>query len=87
MSLNSTILVDRAVIAAVEDQDLLAPGHRAGDAQREAVGIGGGGGDLPVGQAEALLQQRADRQRILAGQHIGQTPSGLPADGAGDSRR
>ena len=47
-------LVDRAVIAAVEDEDLRPAGDGAGDAQREAVGVGRGGGDLPVRQAEAL---------------------------------
>src|SRR5205085_7965418 len=58
-------LVDRAVITAVEDQDFFAAGDGASNAQREAVGVGGGGGDLPEWQAEALLQQRPDGQRVL----------------------
>ena len=79
-------LVDRAMVAAVEHQDLLASGDGAGDAQREAVGVGGGRGDLPEGQAETLLEQRADGQRILARQHVGQAAPGLAPDGAGDRR-
>ena len=54
-------LVDRAVIAAVEHQDLRPPGHGARHAQREAVGVGGGGRDLPERQAEALPQAVARR--------------------------
>ena len=40
-------LVHRAVVAAVEDEDLRPAGDGAGGAQREAVGVAGGGRDLP----------------------------------------
>ena len=59
--------VDRAVVAAVEDQDLRSPGDGAGDAQREAVGVGGRRRDLPVRQAEAFGQQAPDLERVLVG--------------------
>ena len=47
-------VVDRAVVAAVEDEDLRPPRHRARDAQREAVGVGRGGGDLPDGRGRSV---------------------------------
>ena len=40
-------LVDRAVVAPVEDEHLRPPGDRAGDPDREAVGVGGGQRELP----------------------------------------
>ena len=80
-------LVDRAVVAAVEDEDLRPAGDGAGDAQREAVGVGRRRGYLPEGQAEGLLEQPSDGDGVLAGQHVGQTAAGLAADGAGHRRR
>ena len=80
-------LVDRAMIAAVEDKDLRSTGDGACDAQRETIGVGRCGRDLPFGQAEALRQQPSEHQRILVGQHVGQPAAGLTADGARDRRR
>ena len=65
-------LVDRAVIAAVEHQHLRPPGDGARHAQGKAVGIGGGGGDLPAEGAEAFGQQAPDLQRVFGRQHVGQ---------------
>ena len=62
-------LVDGAVVAPVEHEDLRPPGDRAGDPQREAVGVRRGQRELPVGQPEAPRQLLADPQRVLARQH------------------
>ena len=80
-------VVDRAVIAAVEDEDLRPVGDRAGDTQGKAVGVGGRRRHLPEGQAERRLQQPADSERVLVGQHVGEAALGLAADGLGDRRR
>jgi hypothetical protein len=42
-------VVHGAVIAAVEDHDVAAPGRGARPAQREAVGVARGHRELPVG--------------------------------------
>ena len=80
-------LVHRAVVAAVEHQDLRASGDGACHAQRKAVGVGGGCGDLPVRQAEALGEQASDRDRVLGGQHVGEAAGRLPRDGLGHGGR
>ena len=77
-------VVDSAVVAAVEHQQGLALGDGARPAQHVAVGIGGGGGHLPVGQAEALGQQLATDHGVLAGQHGGQAIVRLLGEGASD---
>ena len=80
-------VVHGAVVAAVEHQQGLAPGHRAGPAQHVAVGVGGGGGDLPERQAEARGQQFAADHGVFARQHGGQAVVGLLGDGLGDRVR
>ncbi|MNY24103.1 hypothetical protein D3C86_1577990 [compost metagenome] len=80
-------VVHGAVVAAVEHQQHLAFGDAAGPAQHIAVGIGGGGADLPVRQAEAGGQQLAGDHRVLAGQHAGQAVARLFGDGLGDRLR
>ena len=62
-------LVDGAVVAPVEHEDLRPPGDRAGDPDREAVGVGGGQRELPRRQPEAPLHLLPDPQRVLARQH------------------
>jgi hypothetical protein len=64
-------LVDRAVILAVEHQDLLAAGDEPGDAHGEAVGVARRDGDLPIGQAETVGEGARDDDRVLGRQHIG----------------
>ncbi len=76
-------VIDGAVVAAIEHQQGLALGDGARPAQHVAVGVGRRGGDLPVGQAEALRQQFAADHGILAGEHGGQAVAGLLGDGAG----
>ena len=63
-------VVDGAVVAAVEHQQGLAPGHGAGPAQHVAVGVGGGGGDLPERQAEARGQQLAADHGVPPGSMV-----------------
>ena len=80
-------LVHRAVVAAVEHQDLRPTGDGACHAQREAVRIGGRRGDLPLRQAEALGEQPPDCDRVLGGQHAGEAAPRLPGDGLRHGRR
>ncbi|MNF62030.1 hypothetical protein D3C84_436990 [compost metagenome] len=77
-------VVHRAVVAAIEYQQHLAPGNGAGPAHYEAVGVGGGGRYLPVGQAETFGQQLAGDHGVFAGKHGGQAVGALFGDGAGD---
>ena len=79
--------VDGAMIAAVEDEDLVAAGDRARDAQGKAVGVRRGRRDLPARQAEALDQKLADDGRVLARQHGRQAARSLRRDRRGDGRR
>ena len=62
-------LVDGAVVAPGIDEDLRPAGDRAREADREAVGVGGGEGELPVGEAEAAAELLADPVRVLGGEH------------------
>ena len=80
-------IVHRAMIAAVEHQNLGATGDGTGHAQRKAVRIGGGGGNLPAERAETLGQQTARLQRVFGGQHVGQAAFRLFADGYGNGQR
>src|SRR5229473_7294096 len=65
----------------MEDENFWTLGDFAGDANGEAVGVGGGERELPVGEAEAALQVFADPQRIFGGEH----ERDAFADAAGDS--
>ena len=58
-------VIQRAMVATMEDQNLGPSGDGAGNAQGEAVGIGGGGGDLPAEITKAFGQQPAGLQRRL----------------------
>ena len=64
-------LVDGAVVAPVEHEDLRAAGDVAGEAQHEAVGVGGGQRELPQRQAEAAGQLAGHPDGVLGGQHGG----------------
>ena len=62
-------LVDGAVVAPVEHGDAAAAGHVAGQAQGDAVGVGGADGELPQRQAEAGRQLAGHPGGILGRQH------------------
>ena len=79
--------IDRTVIAAVEDEDLVAAGDGATPAQDRPVGIGGRCRHLPEGQAEALFQQAADHRGIGRGQHGGEAVGTRLRQNFGDRRR
>ena len=74
-------LVDRAVIAPVEHQNLGAAGNFARQADGEAVGVGGGDGELPVRKAEAAGQLLAYPNRIFGREHEREAEPSLRAYG------
>ena len=78
--------VHTAVIAPIENQNFWTAGDLAGEADREAIGIGGSQSKLPVGQAEAPSEFFAHPHRILARQHQRDTTSNLLLHG-GDGGR
>ena len=59
-------LVDGAVVAPVEHEHLRPARDLAGEAQDEAVGVGGGQRDLPQRQPEPAGQLGADPRRVVA---------------------
>ena len=73
-------LVDAAVIAPVEDQDLGAAGEMPGDAEREAVCVGGRERELPERESEAPGELRRHPDGVLRGQHGGDASGCLPLD-------
>ena len=79
-------LVDAAVVAVVEDEDLRPAGDLAADPQDEAVGVGRREAELPVAEAEAAAHLLADRAGVLARQHR-RDPVPQPPLGGGDGRR
>src|SRR6266511_4087572 len=64
-------LVDGAMVAVVEDQDLRPAGDQPGESQRPAVGVAGGEGEAPQRHSEAAGQFRADPGGVGGGQHRG----------------
>jgi len=74
-------LVDGAMIAPVVDHDQLPTGDLAGQPDGEAVGVGRGQGELPVGQAEPARELLAHPDHVFRRQHEGEAPARLPADG------
>ena len=62
-------LVDRAVVAPVEDEHLRPAGDVAREADREPVRIGGGERELPARQPEAPRELVADGECVLAREH------------------
>ena len=79
-------LVDRAVVAPVEDQHLRPSGDEPGEPHREAVRVGRGQRELPQRQAEAPRQLLADPERVLARQHQRDPARRLRGDRARDGR-
>src|SRR5215218_5650360 len=69
-------LVDGAVVAVVEHQDLGPAGDQAGQPDGPAVGVGGGQAEAPAGHPEAAGQLGPDPGRVGGGQH-GRGPAGL----------
>ena len=80
-------LVDGAVVAPVEDEDLVAPGRVPREPQHEPVGVGRRHRDLPERQAETLPQLLADGDRVFGGEHGRDPASRLPRDGVDGRRR
>ena len=77
-------IIDRAVIAAVEHQHLVAPGDPPAPADHRTVGLAGARRDLPERQFEACRQFIRHHHRIFGGQHESQPARGLPRDCRGD---
>ncbi len=64
-------LVDRAVVAPVEDSDPRTAGHVPAHPDHPAVRVGGSERELPVGHAEAPGELGADPGGILGREHRG----------------
>ena len=62
-------LVDGAVVAPVEHEDLLPVGGLAGEPQREPVRVGRARRDLPEREPEPAGELLADDRRVLGRQH------------------
>ncbi len=77
-------LVDAAVVAVPEDEDLAAAGDEAGKAHRPPVGVGGGEGEAPARHREAPGQLGGDPLRVGSRQHRRQPAEVL---GAAPDRR
>ena len=80
-------LVDRAVVAPVEDEDLGPAGDVAGEPQHEAVGVGGRHRQLPERQPEAPVELGSHPHRVGSGEHRRDAPTGLVRDGLGHLRQ
>jgi len=76
-------LVDSAVVAIVENENLAALGDFARNADREAIGVGGRECKLPERKPEPTLQFFADPQSILRRKHQRDALANLPSDGFG----
>ena len=77
-------LVDGAVVAPVHDRDPRSAGEVAGEAQHEAVGVGGRHRHLPAGEAEAPAELAGDPGGVGRGEHRGDAALGALADRLGD---
>jgi hypothetical protein len=62
-------IVDRTMIAAIEDQDFLPPRNPPAPADDRAIGFARRGGDLPIGQAEHDGKPVAELRRTLCRQY------------------
>ena len=76
-----------AVIAVVEDENFSALGDFAGDADGEAVGIGGGERELPERKAEAAAEFFADPEGVFGGKHESYAFADAADHGIGDDWR
>jgi hypothetical protein len=70
-------LVDGAVVAPVEDEDLRPCRELPREPDREPIRIRGGERELPARQSEATSELFADPEGILTGQHERDTTCGL----------
>ena len=80
-------LVDGAVVAAVEDEDLRPARDRAADPDRKAVRVGRAERELPERQPEAPRELLPGPGRVLGRQHRGDPGRSPLGDGADDRRR
>ena len=80
-------LVDGAVVAPVEDEDLRPTGEVPGETEHETVGVGGGHRQLPCRESEADGQLVGDPGGVGAGEHGGDAASRLRGDGVGTAGR
>ena len=71
-------LVDRAVVAVGEGQDLRPPGGQPGEPDRPAVRVGRGQRERPQRQPEAAGQLGADPLRVGGRQHRGDARRAAP---------
>ena len=72
------------MVAVVEDENFRALGDFAGDANSEAIGVGGGERELPIGQVETALEIFADPERVFGGKHQRDAFFGAAGDGFSD---
>ena len=79
-------LVDGAVVAAVEDEDLRPARDRAADPDRKAVRVGRAERELPERQPEAPRELLPGPGRVLGREHRGDPGRSLLGDGADDRR-
>ena len=79
-------LVDGAVVAPVEHGHLRPAREVAGEAQHEAVGVGGAERELPRRQPEAPGQVAGHPGGVGRGEHGGDAVGGLACHGLGDER-
>ena len=80
-------LVNRAVVAPVEDEHLRAARDQAGEPDREPVGVGCGERELPPGKSEPPRELLADPKGVLARKHERDPAGGLLCDRASDRLR
>ena len=80
-------LVDRAVVAVVEDEDLRTLRDLARQPQCEAVGVGRRERELPRREPEAAGQLLGRAERVLARKHRGGAARRLLGDGRNRRRR
>ena len=76
--------IHAAVVAVVEDEDFRTLRDFAGDSNGEAVGVGGGERELPVGETEAALEIFTDPEGVFGGEHEGDAFFDAARDGFGD---
>ena len=70
-------LVDGAVVAPVEDEDLRPAGQLAGEPDRESIGVRRRQRELPARKSETARQLLTHPERVLARQHQGDSMGGL----------
>ena len=80
-------LVDRPVVAPVEDEDFRSARELARQPDREAVCVGRGKSELPTREPETPGELFADPERVLAGQHQRDAPRCLFRNRAHGGRR